>query len=68
MLSGLTYQYNIDTRHLPALQRREKKNYCAAEIKMGFLKAFHPLLVLTPDSLLPTLSLKNTPFLSNRIN
>lgn len=33
-----------------------KEVNCAAEIKMGVLKTFHPLLVLTSDSLLPTCS------------
>lgn len=35
---------------------RRRITSCAAEIKMGLLKTFHPLSALTPDSLPPTIS------------
>lgn len=50
--------------HIP-MQCKQRKFYSVAEIKMGLLKTFHPLLVFTPYSKLPTFS--KTGFPSNHL-
>lgn len=55
---GSRHRRSIDGVHVHAMKQGRGKRItsCSTKIKMGLLKTFHPLFVLTPDSAPPTIS------------